>query len=269
EVTNQAIEEHLNECENCSMVLEHMKSDIGSNINANPIQEQEEIDYLKKIRRRSRIPIIILSVLLLALLISLGYLLVPISVGGGRLTAAQKENLCKQFAKREGETWSEQYLPTQKAAGVKIFGMEKNRDDYYIYGYMSSGTYVKFKGKAYEISGGSGPFKVKVRLDGDKVSILEEYGDEVTEDSTMEEFPVKYYLMATNYEAFDEQGYCKVMKIADRKVEQEWGVKVEHTYTMSLEEDGKYEVYDLKNDGPDDGEMEVEYLYRGKLKKIK
>lgn len=66
EITNHAIEEHLNDCEECSTMLRNMKE--PESVKASP---KVEVDYLKKVRHRSTLSSIIISITLLLLGISL------------------------------------------------------------------------------------------------------------------------------------------------------------------------------------------------------
>lgn len=53
EKTNAVIEEHLNGCEKCSKVLASMRGDPIGDINISP-EDKQEIDFLKKNRKRNR-----------------------------------------------------------------------------------------------------------------------------------------------------------------------------------------------------------------------
>ncbi len=55
--SNRLVEKHLVECENCIERLKEMKEDIKQNEN----NQQKEIDYLKKIRRKSKIKAILMA----------------------------------------------------------------------------------------------------------------------------------------------------------------------------------------------------------------
>ena len=66
EESKKLVEKHLSECEKCRKKLEDIRKDIKENEN----NQKKEIDYLKKIRRKSRIKsiLIALGIILLILL---------------------------------------------------------------------------------------------------------------------------------------------------------------------------------------------------------
>ncbi|MBR6664858.1 MAG: DUF4825 domain-containing protein [Lachnospiraceae bacterium] len=66
EVTNNLIEEHTNECEECRQALESMRSPEGE---PEKQSQKKEIDYLKKTRKKYRRNIFITIVLVLALVL--------------------------------------------------------------------------------------------------------------------------------------------------------------------------------------------------------
>ncbi len=77
EVTNSAIEEHISTCPACNEVMESMeKNESGVLSPAEASGEKKKIDFLKKIKFRSRIRILVLSVALAALVLFLGISLV-------------------------------------------------------------------------------------------------------------------------------------------------------------------------------------------------
>lgn len=271
-ITNVAVEEHICECKDCALILDHMRTDFAPTDRKENVQEQQEIDYLKKIRRRSRIPSILLTVILVIILLAgITYLFLPIGTRGEILTKAQRESLCEQIAQAEDVDEYEQYLPTKSAASIKLYGVDRRGNIGYVYGYMSAGIYVKFKGKAYNVSGGNGSFKIKIKYNGKQIKIVKvDYGDGVSESATLEEFPTRYYLMNSIYNSIaNDSGFCQFEKKTDKKIEKKWGVKVETKYTMFLEDDGKYEIYNITNDGAEAEKMKTDYQDRGRLKKIK
>lgn len=67
--TKKIIEKHLKECENCSLILQEIKSDMKQNEQ----NQKKEIDYLKKIRRKSKIKSIILAIGILFIIVLVIY----------------------------------------------------------------------------------------------------------------------------------------------------------------------------------------------------
>ncbi len=65
--TNQYIEEHLKDCENCQKVLDNMKKEI---LLDNKKRDKREINYIKKFNKKMRIlEILLLGIFLLYLLV--------------------------------------------------------------------------------------------------------------------------------------------------------------------------------------------------------
>lgn len=69
EETNQFIEEHLNECEECKKIAENMKKEIELNT---PKRNEKEVKYIKKYSKKLKILRNILLVILIIALIFLG-----------------------------------------------------------------------------------------------------------------------------------------------------------------------------------------------------
>ena len=74
--SNRLVEKHLVECENCIERLKEMKEDIKQNEN----NQQKEIDYLKKIRGKSKIKSILMAISIVCMLSFIVYLYKVITV---------------------------------------------------------------------------------------------------------------------------------------------------------------------------------------------
>lgn len=74
--SKRLVEKHLAECENCIERLKEMKEDIKQNEN----NQQKEIDYLKKIRRKSKIKSILMAISIVCILCFILYLYKVITV---------------------------------------------------------------------------------------------------------------------------------------------------------------------------------------------
>lgn len=75
EVTTQAVNDHLASCKSCRQICERMKTK-GDNLPDNEqmnVQNQKDVDYLKKIRKHNRLDIIIAVVILLVMFAALCY----------------------------------------------------------------------------------------------------------------------------------------------------------------------------------------------------
>ena len=188
--------------------------------------------------------------LFLALCVIIGlsiYIISPIGTHKDYLTSAQVDHLCDCFAEQVSSKQFSDIENTCQAA-VDIFGTKGKGEYTTVFGYVSAGEYLKHKDKAYDVSGFNEVFMVKIALDGNEVKIVKQYGDGVSTKSTLKEMPLKYRLMAKRYNAFDENGYCKVAKEADKKAEEALGVPVETGCSLSIS--GKeYEIFNIDTDG--------------------
>lgn len=68
--SKKLVEKHLSECKNCQKRLEEIKQDMKEN----ETNQKKEIDYLKKIRRKSRIKSILIAIGIVALVFFIVYL---------------------------------------------------------------------------------------------------------------------------------------------------------------------------------------------------
>lgn len=68
--SKKLVEKHLIECENCSERLKEIKEDIKENQN----NQKKEIDYLKKIRRKSKIKSVLIAIGVILLVILILYM---------------------------------------------------------------------------------------------------------------------------------------------------------------------------------------------------
>lgn len=158
------------------------------------------------------------------------YLFSPVGTGNHSLNERQTESLCSAFAGEPESEYDGQDVTCQ--AAVKIFGVTDRGSLKTIYGYVSGGEYLKYRNKAYNISGGNYEFMVDVSIHGDDVKIIKTYGDGVSSESTYEEMPFRYRFQLSHYDAYDSSGYCKIAKEADRKAENVLGVPIETKYTL-------------------------------------
>ena len=68
--SKKLVQKHLLKCDNCQSKLEEIKADTKENEN----NQTKEIDYLKKIRRKSRIKSVILAIVIIHILCFITYL---------------------------------------------------------------------------------------------------------------------------------------------------------------------------------------------------
>lgn len=187
------------------------------------------------------------------------------------LSEKQIDELTEQYV-QGNECPYEQFLPSIWVASCEIFGTEIDTDTNigYVYAYVLDEEYVKFKDLAYEQSGGHLPVKMKVRIDGEDIQLLESEipmdGSEYKE-SMKELFPRKYYLAAVKYNPFDQDGKVKLGKKNAEKINDMWGVEVSDKFMLQISEDGSYEIIWTTGDGADE-EFEVHVKEKGQLKAL-
>ena len=163
------------------------------------------------------------------------------------LTDVQIESLCEQLA--EVDDYYAELVPTKAAASIHVYGVERDGDMGNVYCYESDGTYVMVNNKAYQISGGNGPEILSIKFEDDEVLLLDRLGS-VSTLETLEKFPLKYRLMDWFYVADTSDGYCKLSLDEAEKIEEVWNVKAMLEYTIDIDEDGTYKVWDWVEDGP-------------------
>ena len=197
-------------------------------------------------------------VIIVALLAFIGlYIFSPIGTGQGDLNKAQRESLCKQFEKADLSHIDEiPGLMQTNASAIKIFGVDREGDTADVYGYVSSGTYIKIKDKAYEESGGLYEFKIKIAYDGDDVKIIKRYGDGVSTESTLAEYTLRYKLKYNIY--YWCNFYRNLEEKANKKASKVLGVPVDDDNVLSIEGED-YEIFDFNENN------EVVYLDKGKI----
>lgn len=178
----------------------------------------------------------------------------PIGTGQNYLSEVQKYNLCEALA---GDVSHEDYydnlgFEVTATAAINVMGVQKNGDEFYVYGQEYDGEFVSFKGAAYETSGGCGDFMVKIRCNGDDVDLVKVYGDNVTTQATWDAMPLRYRLKAQLLSG--EYGYEILEQELYKKVEARLGVPVDSEYQIDITDD-MIEVATWADD-------HIEYKYR-------
>lgn len=104
--SKKLVEKHLIECERCQKKLKEIKNDISENENA----EQKEIDYLKKIRRKSKIKSIFIAlgiIILFLIMLYLGKFLKVNDFMNKAKISLQSNNIYKETRQivKDNEVW--------------------------------------------------------------------------------------------------------------------------------------------------------------------
>ena len=200
---------------------------------------------------KKKILIVIAAVLALTAL----WVLSPVATGQNYLNENQKASLCDVFAGEvdadEAAFYKSIGAEAATAAAVDIIGVQKSGDEFYVYGNEWDGTYVSFKGEAYNNGGGCGVFMVKIRCNGDEVEIVESYGG-VSTMETLEAMPLRYSLKAQLFSG--EFGYGVLEQEVHNKIEDKLNVPVNDEYVFSAE-GGVIEVFTWVDD-------HAEYKYK-------
>ena len=154
---------------------------------------------------------------------------------------------------------------------LKIFGADRSGDAGFVYAYMYSSEYVKFKDIAIPMSGGNFSLKIKVSYTGDDKIHLEETfmpeDGELMEDSMKELFPSWTYLKYKTAVLYTSSGHSVLEKDNYRQVYDCWGVEVDDDYQLEVLSNGKYQLTKIDNDGSS-GEFEYHVEEEGQLQKL-
>lgn len=87
--TNNFVEEHLKECENCQKVLDIMKSDLK---NERDISEKKEVDYMKTFKNKLNILKLIIIVIVVIFLVVVGRKMFILSSLTNKANSLKNEN---------------------------------------------------------------------------------------------------------------------------------------------------------------------------------
>ena len=203
---------------------------------------------------KKKILIVIAAVLALTAL----WVLSPVATGQNYMNENQKASLCDAFAGEvdvdEAAFYKSIGAEAATAAAVDIIGVQKSGDEFYVYGNEWDGTYVSYKGEAYNNSGGRGVFMVKIRCNGDEVERVESYGGVSTMEA-LEAMPLRYHLKAQLFSG--EFGYGVLEQEVHNKIEDKLNVPVNDEYVFSAE-GGVIEVFTWVDD-------HAEYKYKIEL----
>lgn len=274
--TNAIIEEHLKDCSGCCEKLEKIR-----HAGASPLQDEQdraEIKHLEKAGQRNRRRLLKLSVIMAVLLFfgAIAFHFLKEDMTGGasyRLSKNQIKSLELQLAQRETEEdlCCPEYLPDKYFVSLKIFGADRTGDAGFVYAYMYSSEYVKFKDIAIPMSGGNFSLKIKVSYTGDDKIHLEETfmpeDGELMEDSMKELFPSWAYLKYKTAVLYTSSGHSVLEKDNYRQVYDCWGVEVDDDYQLEVLSNGKYQLTKIDNDGSS-GEFEYHVAEEGQLQKL-
>lgn len=206
-------------------------------------------------KKSYKILIFIFGVLLLLLF-------TPLNLSQFMLTPAQRQSLCESLVELDSLGWGEaEFKNSAVISSMKIFGISGMGKHKTVYGYLYDGLYVEVQEKGYDVSGSLAEFMVDIEVDGDEVSIIKKYGDNVSTASTLEEMPLRYRCKWQIYVGLelDQQ----LLNKANRRVKKTLGVPADTVNTLSIDdENGTYEIYDIKQDG------KINVVYSGKIDEL-
>ena len=276
ETTNAIIEDHLKDCLGCREELEKIRHAGASPLQAE--QDSAEIKHLEKAGHRSRRRLLRLSVILAVILffgaIALHFLKEDLTGGESyRLSRDQIESLQQQMAQHDAddELSCPEYLPDKYFVSLKIFGADRTGDTGFVYAYMYSSEYVKFKDMAIPMSGDSFPLKIRVSYtNGDRIHLEETFAPEdgeLMEDSMKELFPAWAYLKYKTAKLYTSAGHNVLEKDNYQQVREYWGVEVDDDYLLDVLSNGKYQLMKIDNDGSS-GKFETHVEEEGQLQKL-
>ena len=188
-------------------------------------------------------------------------LFTPLNISQYRLNAAQRQSLCDAIVDVDPDEEGA-FKNSAVVASVDIFGISGLGKKKTVYGYLYEGLYVEANGKGYDISGGLFEFMADIKIDGDTVSIIKEYGDGVSTMSTLKEMPLRYRCKWKLYVGMGMDQWLRVR--TQKKVKDVLGVPADTINTLSIDgEEGTYMIYDWDNE-----KNEPDVKYQGKITEL-
>lgn len=272
------VDDHLRNCEECRKEYSEALRDRKEDDKANAVElenDRKEIDFLKKVKKRSRRPLIATGVFLALLVLASVYVLVPLNIGPARLDSADMDDLMKQVAASEITTDYSEYVPNEAFAKAKIFGIRRKGNEGTAYAYLFTGDYAAVKGKAYLRSAGTGEAKVyfKYTDKGPKLTSVEWCDDGVTADKWLSDnFPYIFWIRDRLYVPYEDNGTSKLERSIWKDVEREMKVPVEKEDLLMVDlDEGTYEIVRTIESGEtqDDYKFDTETVDKGKLEDLK
>lgn len=145
--SKKLVEKHLLECENCKERLQEIKKDIDENEN----NQQKEIDYLKKIRRKSKIKSIFMSISIVFIVFLIYYFTKFIKISSIINKGEKTLNSNNIFIERVDTSYDvssvyRKYFKNGKYKEVMGFYLEDGsfESEYTIYGEVGSDERITF-----------------------------------------------------------------------------------------------------------------------------
>lgn len=178
--------------------------------------------------------------------------------------------LLQQVADNEVQKDYEKYMPDKAFANAEVFGIDRDGDSGKAYVYLNYSEYVALKGKAYEMSGGSGEaiIKFKYSESGPVLNEVEWSADGDLHDGWLKEnFPAEYLKKDKAFEAYDEKGRNVLAMMLQDTVEKAMGVPVEQNDLLSIDTDKEtYEIIKVIESGEGENyKFDTETLEKGNL----
>ena len=148
--------------------------------------------------------------------------------------------------------------------------LDRDGDSGKAYVYLNYSEYVALKGKAYEMSGGSGEaiIKFKYSESGPVLNEVEWSADGDLHDGWLKEnFPAEYLKKDKAFEAYDEKGRNVLAMMLQDTVEKAMGVPVEQNDLLSIDTDKEtYEIVKVIESGEGENyKFDTETLEKGNL----
>ena len=273
DVTADIIRDHLSSCSDCRRALEDMQGEKFIPDTAGMIKdEKQNIDYLKKVKSRSKRPLWAALALILVLAAAYVYLLVPINIGKSALSTDEKADLLSQVAEDQLTRNFSEYCPDELFANAEFLGIDREGDEGKAYVYFAAAEYAAVDGKAYFTSGLSADAILCFRYAEEGPELTEVIVSEDGEGHLKwikENYPYRYYLRERLYDPFDADGNNILHKELAAQVEEKMGVPVEEENLIEIKEDGTYEIIKtIETTDPETGEynFDIEVVGQGSLK---
>lgn len=178
--------------------------------------------------------------------------------------------LLQQVADNEVQKDYEKYMPDKSFANAEVFGIDRDGDSGKAYVYLNYSEYVALKGKAYEMSGGSGEAIIKFNFSdsGPVLNEVEWSADGDLHDGWLKDnFPADYLKKDKAFEAYDEKGRNVLAMMLQDTVEKAMGVPIEQNDLLSIDTDKEtYEIVKVIESGEGENyKFDTETLEKGNL----
>lgn len=179
------------------------------------------------------------------------------------LTDEQVNTIMSQY-NDDDEFYADKYLESKWFVNAEVFDVEKSKNAMTVYTMVYDCQYAKFKDRAYLLSGSMIPTKFTVEPDTLKIIKKEQPEDGDYYDSSLKKlFTWKAYKRCNNFDT------NKLIKAQEKSISDEWGIEYDNNYQLEIDDDGKYSITVIDNDGSNGKDFEYHIEEEGTLEPLK